>query len=74
MKLVPGKFQSVLESTYEFVDRGITKDVIGNDADALHAVPRVALPLHLVPELLGDHPVHPVPADVALRASRCSWR
>jgi F-type H+-transporting ATPase subunit a len=32
MKLVPTKFQSVLESTYEFVDRGITKDVIGNDA------------------------------------------
>jgi len=32
MKLVPSKFQSVLESTYEFVDRGITKDVIGNDA------------------------------------------
>jgi F-type H+-transporting ATPase subunit a len=32
MKLVPGKFQSVLESTYEFVDRGITRDVIGNDA------------------------------------------
>ncbi len=32
MKLVPSKFQSVLESTYEFVDRGITRDVIGNDA------------------------------------------
>jgi F-type H+-transporting ATPase subunit a len=32
MQLVPSKFQSVLESTYEFVDRGITKDVIGNDA------------------------------------------
>ncbi len=32
MKLVPSKFQSVLESTYEFVDRGITKDVIGSDA------------------------------------------
>jgi F-type H+-transporting ATPase subunit a len=32
MKLVPSKFQSVLESTYEFVDRGITKDVIGTDA------------------------------------------
>ena len=32
MKLVPTKFQSVLESTYEFVDRGITKDVIGSDA------------------------------------------
>lgn len=32
MKLIPGKFQSVLEMTYEFVDRGITRDVIGNDA------------------------------------------
>jgi F-type H+-transporting ATPase subunit a len=32
MKLVPGKFQSTLEFTYEFVDRGITRDVIGNDA------------------------------------------
>jgi len=32
MKLVPSKFQSVLESTYEFVDKGITKDVIGSDA------------------------------------------
>jgi len=32
MKLVPTKFQTVLESTYEFVDKGITKDVIGNDA------------------------------------------
>jgi F-type H+-transporting ATPase subunit a len=32
MKLIPGRFQSVLESTYEFVDRGITRDVIGNDA------------------------------------------
>jgi F-type H+-transporting ATPase subunit a len=32
MKLVPTKFQSVLESTYEFVDRGITRDVVGNDA------------------------------------------
>ena len=32
MKLVPSKFQSVLESTYEFIDRGITKDVIGHDA------------------------------------------
>jgi len=32
MKLVPSKFQSVLESTYEFVDKGITNDVIGSDA------------------------------------------
>ena len=32
MKLIPGRFQSVIESTYEFVDRGITRDVIGNDA------------------------------------------
>jgi F-type H+-transporting ATPase subunit a len=32
MKLVPTKFQSVLEQTYEFVDRGIVRDVIGNDA------------------------------------------
>ena len=35
--------------------------------DPVHAVPRVALPLHPVPELLGSHPVHPVPADVAVR-------
>jgi F-type H+-transporting ATPase subunit a len=32
MKLVPRGFQNVLEMTYEFVDRGITRDVIGNDA------------------------------------------
>jgi F-type H+-transporting ATPase subunit a len=32
MKLVPHGFQNVLEMTYEFVDRGITRDVIGNDA------------------------------------------
>ena len=32
MKLVPVGFQNVLEMTYEFVDRGITRDVIGNDA------------------------------------------
>ena len=32
MKLVPGGLQNVLELTYEFVDRGITRDVIGNDA------------------------------------------
>lgn len=32
MKLIPSKFQSVLEMTYEFIDRGITRDVIGADA------------------------------------------
>ncbi|MEP6624186.1 MAG: F0F1 ATP synthase subunit A [Acidimicrobiia bacterium] len=32
MKLIPGKLQNVLEMTYDFVDRGITRDVIGNDA------------------------------------------
>jgi F-type H+-transporting ATPase subunit a len=32
MKLIPQGFQNVLEMTYEFVDRGITRDVIGNDA------------------------------------------
>jgi F-type H+-transporting ATPase subunit a len=33
MKLVPkGRLQHVLEMTYEFVDRGITRDVVGNDA------------------------------------------
>ena len=32
MKLIPRGFQNVLEMTYEFVDRGITRDVIGNDA------------------------------------------
>lgn len=32
MKLIPSKFQSVLEMTFEFIDRGITRDVIGNDA------------------------------------------
>ena len=32
MKLVPKGLQNVLEMTYEFVDRGITRDVIGNDA------------------------------------------
>jgi F-type H+-transporting ATPase subunit a len=32
MKLVPSGVQNVLELTYEFVDRGITRDVIGNDA------------------------------------------
>jgi F-type H+-transporting ATPase subunit a len=32
MKLVPKGLQNVLEMTYEFVDRGITRDVVGNDA------------------------------------------
>jgi F-type H+-transporting ATPase subunit a len=32
MKLIPSGLQSVLEMTYEFVDRGIVRDVIGNDA------------------------------------------
>ena len=32
MKLVPRGLQNVLEMVYEFVDRGITRDVIGNDA------------------------------------------
>jgi F-type H+-transporting ATPase subunit a len=32
MKLVPSGFQNVVEMTYDFVDRGITRDVIGNDA------------------------------------------
>jgi F-type H+-transporting ATPase subunit a len=32
MKLVPTKGQSVIEATYEFIDKGITRDVIGNDA------------------------------------------
>ncbi len=32
MKLVPSGLQNVLEVTYEFVDHGITRDVIGNDA------------------------------------------
>jgi F-type H+-transporting ATPase subunit a len=32
MKLVPSGLQNVLELTYEFIDRGITRDVIGNDA------------------------------------------
>ncbi len=68
MKLVPRGIQNVLEMTYEFVDDGITRDVVGHDADAVHAVPRLAVPLHPVPELLGSHPVHPVPAD--RRASR----
>ncbi len=32
MKLVPKGLQNILEMTYEFVDRGITRDVVGNDA------------------------------------------
>ena len=32
MKLVPSGMQNVVEATYEFVDKGITRDVIGNDA------------------------------------------
>ncbi len=32
MKMVPSGMQNVVESTYEFVDKGITRDVIGNDA------------------------------------------
>ena len=32
MKLVPSGMQNVVEMTYEFVDNGITRDVIGNDA------------------------------------------
>jgi F0F1-type ATP synthase, subunit a len=31
MKLIPRGLQNVLELTYEFVDRGITRDVIGNE-------------------------------------------
>lgn len=31
-RLVPGRLQNMLEMTYEFVDRGITRDVIGDDA------------------------------------------
>jgi F-type H+-transporting ATPase subunit a len=32
MQLVPRGVQNVLEMIYEFVDRGITRDVVGNDA------------------------------------------
>jgi F-type H+-transporting ATPase subunit a len=33
MTLVPrGRLQHILEMTYEFIDRGITRDVVGNDA------------------------------------------
>jgi F-type H+-transporting ATPase subunit a len=32
MRLVPGGLQNVVEMTYQFVDNGITRDVIGNDA------------------------------------------
>ena len=64
---VPGGMQNVVEMTYEFVDNGITKDVVGHDAGALHAVPRHALLLHPLPQHLGDHPGRPVPADRADR-------
>ena len=32
MKLIPRGLQNVLEMTYDFIDRGITRDVVGNDA------------------------------------------
>jgi F-type H+-transporting ATPase subunit a len=32
MKLIPSRLQNVLEMTYEFIDRGIVRDVIGDDA------------------------------------------
>src|SRR5436190_23487478 len=32
MKLQPSGAQNVVEMTYEFVDNGITKDVVGHDA------------------------------------------
>ena len=32
MKLVPSGLQNVIEMTYQFIDNGITRDVIGNDA------------------------------------------
>ena len=32
MKLVPSGMQNVVEMTYQFIDNGITRDVIGNDA------------------------------------------
>jgi F-type H+-transporting ATPase subunit a len=32
MKMVPSGTQNVLEMTYEFVDNGITRDVVGHDA------------------------------------------
>ena len=32
MKLQPGGTQNVVEMTYEFIDNGITKDVVGHDA------------------------------------------
>ena len=32
MKLVPSGIQNVIEMTYQFIDNGITRDVIGNDA------------------------------------------
>ena len=45
MKLVPSGMQNVVESTYEFVDKGITRDVIGNDATRFTPFLGVALPL-----------------------------
>lgn len=33
MALQPGGLQNVVEMTYEFVDNGITKDVVGHDAE-----------------------------------------
>ena len=32
MKMVPSGTQNVLEMTYEFIDGGITRDVVGQDA------------------------------------------
>jgi F-type H+-transporting ATPase subunit a len=32
MKLIPKRLQNVLEMTYEFIDRGVVRDVIGDDA------------------------------------------
>lgn len=37
MKLIPGGLQNTLEATYEFVENGITRDVIGNDASGYTA-------------------------------------
>ena len=33
MKLAPSGTQNVVEMTYEFIDNGITKDVVGHDAE-----------------------------------------
>ncbi|MSO37305.1 MAG: ATP synthase F0 subunit A [Acidimicrobiia bacterium] len=32
MRLIPTKLQSILEMTFEFIDHGITRDVVGKDA------------------------------------------